>query len=510
MRVNMSETDVDYMDPALAYYVPSWQILYSACTLLVNYPDRPGQAGAVLRPEAARRMPTISRNGRVYTFTVPAGRFRFANGRPVTASNFRYAINRALSKDMNSPAVPFIEDIVGAPAVVAGRSPRASGISVRGNKLIIRLSRPRGDFLAIMALQFFCAIPTNTPITSAGVNEPMTSGPFRIASRIPRRSITLVKNRFYRGGPIHPPANFDRINITVNTNIEQSLLQTRRGEVDYDAGGLPPTAHAQLGREFGVNRGRYFVNKVPTTFWLALNVSRDYFGPSRAKTNLRKAVNFVLDRPAFVTQRGAYSGAPHDQLLPYGFPGFRNANIYPLRRPNVTRANQLARNKPGRRVIVHTTTSPVGVAWANLIERDLGRIGIEVTHRKFVGGAIYTTGGRRDSTHDIMTAGWHADYADPYNFLDILLNGANIQEANNNNYSYWADPAYIRKMNNASKLTGSKRYRTYGNLDIDIMRNAAPIAPFMVANDRHFISNRVSCFSYQSTYGPSYTRFCRK
>ncbi len=37
-------------------------------------------------------------------------------------------------------------------------------------------------------------------------------------------------------------------------------------------------------------------------------------------------------------------------------------------------------------------------------------------------------------------AGWFADYADPYDFIDILLNGNNIHEANNNNLAYFNDP----------------------------------------------------------------------
>ena len=30
----------------------------------------------------------------------------------------------------------------------------------------------------------------------------------------------------------------------MNTNLDQSLLQVKAGQVDYDAGGLPATAHA--------------------------------------------------------------------------------------------------------------------------------------------------------------------------------------------------------------------------------------------------------------------------
>ncbi len=511
MRVNMSATDVTYVDPALSYYTIDWQIMYQTQTMLATFPERPSNtpAGVTIRPEGAVGLPRVSRNGRVYTFTIRRG-FRFSDGRPVTARNFAYAFHRNLNSRMNSPSVPFIDDIVGAQAVIQGRAQRASGVQVRGNRLIIRWTRPRPDFLSIIAMPFFSAIPTNLPIEPRGVNahRGWGSGPYYIVSRTPARQIVLQRNRFYRGGPIHPRPNFNRIVFTVNTNIDQSLLQVRRGEADYDIGGLPPTAHAALGRQYGVNRrnGQYHVIAEPTTFYWALNTSRPFFN----RVNVRKAVNHVIDRPLLTTQRGAYAGTPHDQLLPKGFPGFRDARIYPLRSPrraDINRARQLARGAPNRRAVLFTTDSPIGLAWAQVMIRDMGRIGIQVEHRRFRGGAIYTEGGRRNSEHDIMSAGWHADYADPLNFVDILLSGRNIQEANNNNFSYFNSPTFNRKMAAAARLTGPRRYRAWGNIDIEIMRDAAPIAAFMNANTREFHARRISCYVH-TYYGASFSRFC--
>ena len=45
--------NIDYLDPALAYYQTTWQIEYSTCVKLTNYPDLPGDAGRQIVPEAA-------------------------------------------------------------------------------------------------------------------------------------------------------------------------------------------------------------------------------------------------------------------------------------------------------------------------------------------------------------------------------------------------------------------------------------------------------------------------
>ena len=60
----------------------------------------------------------------------------------MTAQSFADAINRDLNPAMQSPAVPFISDIVGAQAVVDGKAKTASGVKVSGNKLIITLTKP--------------------------------------------------------------------------------------------------------------------------------------------------------------------------------------------------------------------------------------------------------------------------------------------------------------------------------------------------------------------------------
>ena len=65
--------NVDYLDPALAYYQSSWQIEYSTCVKLTNYKDAAGDAGRVIYPEAATAMPDISSDGLTYTYTVPSG-----------------------------------------------------------------------------------------------------------------------------------------------------------------------------------------------------------------------------------------------------------------------------------------------------------------------------------------------------------------------------------------------------------------------------------------------------
>src|SRR6476661_4137319 len=149
--------DIDYTDPALDYLSTGWEIEYATCLKLMNYPDANGPKGSQLTPEAAAGFPKVSDNGKTYDFTVKAGFTKFSNGQPVTAANFKAAIDRDADPKMQSPSVPFFSDIVGA-----DKSP-VSGVKVKGSHLIVNLTKAAPDFLARMAMPFFAAVPTNLP-----------------------------------------------------------------------------------------------------------------------------------------------------------------------------------------------------------------------------------------------------------------------------------------------------------------------------------------------------------
>jgi hypothetical protein len=51
-------------------------------------------------------------------------------------------------------------------------------------------------------------------------------------------------------------------------------------------------------------------------------------------------------------------------------------------------------------------------------------------------------------------------------------------------------------MDDAAKLTGDARYTAYGDLDVQIMKEAAPWAPVINGNNRILLSSRISNFVY--------------
>ena len=89
-------------------------------------------------------------------------------------------------------------------------------------------------------------------------------------------------------------------------------------------GPLPP-AVSRLAKQYGVNKGRFFVHTANIVFYAALNTRR-------LDLATRKAINYAIDRPALIRQAGAYAGTATDQILPPTLPGYPRREALPAER----------------------------------------------------------------------------------------------------------------------------------------------------------------------------------
>jgi ABC-type transport system substrate-binding protein len=260
LRVNTSQFDFPSVDPGIEYNTTSWSMLYTTQLLLVNFPERNGQAGTVLYPEAATSFPIVSRDGRTYTFHLKPG-LKFSDGTALTGASYQRAWERVLSPKMALGSPVGVNDkfqyvLQGGVQFLAGKTNHISGITAKGLTIVFRLTKPDPTFTSYLGMQWFGAVKPNMPYTSTGVNIYPSAGPYYIQSRVINQSLVEVRNPFYKGPR---PANPDKIVWTTNTDLDQSLLQVEAGQADIDASGLPPTANAALATKYGLNKTRFFV-----------------------------------------------------------------------------------------------------------------------------------------------------------------------------------------------------------------------------------------------------------
>jgi peptide/nickel transport system substrate-binding protein len=486
------------IDPQLAYVTTAWWLEYATAAKLFNYPDKAGPAGSKLVPEVASKF-AVTNGGKRYTFTIRKG-FKFSDGTAVTASNFKFAINRTANHDLASPGAQFITDptgtnIVGAKAVNDGNGTNVSGVQVKGNKLIVNLTRGDGTFMSKITMPFFQATSPKLPLTKEIVNvsgnDLPSAGPYYVSRNAPDDLTQVRQNRFWTAGPgRNRPRNLTGLDWKWNLNEQTGFNQVKANQLDE--GPLPAAEVQGVASQYGVNKTRFFTKSQNCTGYLPMNTANSLF---KNNLPLRQAVNYAVSRKPFVAQAGPYAGQPWTHLFNPGVPGWRNVKIY---QQNINKAKSLARGhmKDGKITVYYRSSGTTNPAQALIVKQDLINLGFEngnIKMKPYSGADIYTAMGVRGNDADMgVSMGWCSDYPDPYDWINILLYGPSIQAENNVNYSYFNSSKWNARMANAAKLVGPKRLKVYGQLDLDIMNKAAPMAITRTYNNRYFFSNRVN------------------
>ncbi len=485
LQMAIPAEDFDSIDPALTDIAGTTTIVRLTCASLMGAPDKPLPTGSRIVPDLATGFPSITNGGRTYTYTLRKNA-RFSTGAPVTARDVQHTINRVLSPALKSYYAADLSDIVGAKAVLAGKANAAAGVLVRGNRLTIRLTRPVGNFNARIAVAV-CVLPTAVGADPEGVKPPVpTAAPYTITEYVPGDRVVIERNRFYHGSRPHRVA---RIVVDISLDPASAIDRVDRGSLDY---AWVPTGDyrdraTELRKKYGFNRKRFFA--VPASFlrYFVLNTSSALF---KDNERLRRAVNFAIDREALLRARGPLAGFLTDQYLPPGLPGFKDAHIYPLERPDLRLARQFASGATRRgNAVLYAPASTLGSTQAQIVKANLARIGLEVTIKKIPESLYFQKVATPDEPFDIAWAGWLADLPDP-SLLNDLFAGENSPDPNNSRFD---SPVYNARLDRASRLVGPKRYATYGRLDIDLARNAAPAIAYAYDNALTLVGKRVGC-----------------
>ena len=475
--------NVPTLDPAIEYDAQPWSLIDLTCAPLLR--SGRGPSGSPLVPEVATAAPRVSRDGMTYTFTLRTG-FRFSDGRPVSARAFAHAIDRMLAPEVRSPWSDYLVDIAGAGDVLAGRATTASGVVARARTLTIRLERAVPDFPS--RLTALCAVPPDLPPDKEGRSVFPAAGPYYVAEFRPGARAVLRRNPFYGGRRRH---HLDGYAVDLRaTSFDEVVGRIEAGAADWgwatnDEYFAPDR---RLAERFGVNRSRFWVEPGWGTQGFVLNTARPLF---RDNPKLRQAVNFAVDRAAIRRAGGSVLQSElTDQYLPAGFPGYHDARIYPLQRPDLRRARELARGHTrSGKAVLFTIARPTLLAAAQSLKRDLAKIGLEVDIVSVPRGPLFGRLGAKGA-YDIGFSPWVPDYTDPFTVLNFRFDGRYVGAYN---WSRLDDVDANRALRYAASLDGRARYAAYAALDARLAREFAPMIAVEVMNDVTFVSARVGC-----------------
>ena len=274
-----------------------------------------------------------------------------------------------------------------------------------------------------------------------------------MASRVPNKSIVLKRNPYYKG---KRPHNADQIIYTIGNSLDATYLRVQQGATDYAAGGIPPASYAEAAQKYGINKGQFWVKPL----LLDRRTSRSTRPAASSRTTSRCGRPSTRRSTARRCSRSRASwpaSAPTRSCLP-AWPGSATRICTRSRQPNLKAAQKLAQGHTGDgNVVLYEGNRGASPLRAQIIQFNLKQIGLNVDVQLFPRAVQIEKEGTRGEPFDIADESWGADYADPYDFINVLLDGNNIQNSNNNNFAYFNDPKFNQQMTQASLLTGDAR-----------------------------------------------------
>ncbi|RLT33737.1 MAG: ABC transporter substrate-binding protein [Chloroflexi bacterium] len=170
----------------------------------------------------------ISQDGKQYTFTLRADA-TFHSGRKVTATDIKYSIERASSKELQSPtAIAYLGDIVGVREHFAGLTKDVKGVEVIDERHVrFTIDAPKPYFLAKLTYPTAFVVD-KTQIEGNPRNwsrKPNATGPYKLAEwRLGERIVLEANTKFYLGTPKLKEANYLLAGGSALTRFENNEL----------------------------------------------------------------------------------------------------------------------------------------------------------------------------------------------------------------------------------------------------------------------------------------------
>jgi peptide/nickel transport system substrate-binding protein len=495
------------LDPGLDYTTQGSEVNWLVYTGLTTYAHANGTPGTQLIPGLAEGLPTISDGGKTYTVTLRHG-LTFSNGKPVTASDFLYTVERAIKIPWGGSGSFITPIIVGAQAYSTGKANTISGISVNNatGRIVIKLTAPYGPFDNVLAFPSLGIIPSGFPMKVQPTSPPPGVGPYMVTNIVPNQSFSVVKNpKWNSEGITNIPAGHVNVNVKIDSNVSANALSVLNNSADvFDwadtiPGSLLPQIKSQASDRFN------FVDLGGSTYYVFMNMTEKPFNNQLA----REAVVTGLNQDA-MTRLGSGTLVPACFFLPPDVPGHPTSSC-PYGTPgtgDLAKAKQLVQQSgmAGQPVTVWSETRSPRQQWMTYYTQFLNQIGFKATQKVIADATYFTTIGQSKTLHpQTGFADWNQDFPNPVDFYGVLLDGKAILPTNNENFGQTNDPyvnAQIDKLGATPTTELDKVKSEWQALD-EYVAKKAYVAVFGYQQFPKFMSTRMNYGAavFQPIYG---------
>lgn len=422
----------------------------------------------------------VSNGGKTYTFHIRKGA-KFHNGKPVTAQDFKWSMERIADPATESPVVDtYLGDIVGLKDKLNGKASEVSGVKViDANTLEITIDAPKAYFLAKLTYpNAFVLDRQNLEGNPDWFRNPNGTGPFQLAEYIPGEIIRLKKNEFYHLGP----ANLDEVRFIISGG--DSMLMYENNEIHITGVGLI-NLEGILDPSNPLNRDVHQASPSFDVSYVGMNTDKPPFDDPK----VRQALNYAIDRETLSHDLLQDLVAAAKGILPPGFPGYNPSldgyKYDPEKARQLLKESKYGANLKGLPRIQLTLPgsfgAPVSPAMEAMLQMWRENLGIEIEILQ-TEWAIFLQDLHQRRFQMFGGLGWIADYPDPENFLDVLFHSKST-----NNQTGYVNREVDRLLEKARvELDQGARFGIYHDVEQKILSDA-PWVPLWHGNSGYVL-----------------------
>ncbi len=480
----------DTIDPALNSAVDGGTVINHAFEGLMTL-DKDG-VPIVGQAESYK----ISDDGLTYTFTLRDG-LKWSDGTPLTAEDFVYSWNRAISPDTAADYAYMFE-------VIEGYEDGKLNVTAKDEKTLeIKIISVTPYFLEL------CAFPAYAPVQKATVEKDnegwateaetyIGNGPYVMKEWVHDAYILMEKNEYYWNYEKLGP---DEIKFVLMEDDNARLSAYESGEL-LSIDSMP---NAELDRLSG--QKDFYKEGQLGTYYVSFNTENEFL----KNPDLRAALTLAIDRVYICEKIGQSGQEPAGAFVSTGLSDadvtkeFREVggNYYDPTdyEGNLVKAKEyLAKagypNGEGLPTFEYLYNENTGHQQIGEALQDMwSKIGVKVELVSQEWGTFLNT--RKNGEYDIARNGWLADYNDPITFLDMWITDGG------NNDAQWSNKEYDELISKVKKSSDVEERMELMHQAEKIIFDEWMLAPIYYYVDTYMLSEKVEGF-YSTPLGFKY------
>jgi peptide/nickel transport system substrate-binding protein len=460
--------DIVSLDPAEAYELSGAEVIGNVYDRLVDYdPDAP----AKLKPGLAASW-QVDADGKTFTFVL-RDNARFSTGKPVTAADAAFSLQRAVTLD-KAPAV--ILNAIG----LTRDNVVSAVVALDQHAVQIKLPKALAPSFVYFCLTSVAGSVVDKETVLAHRQDKdlgnqwlqthwAGTGPYRLVMWRPNEYYALEANRYYWGTKPATP----RIIVRQVKDAATQRLMLERGDIDY-ARNLDKDQLAALAKDKDIAFDKGIKSAIT---YLGLNQKNQYL----SKPAVIEALKYLVDYDAIDNAILGPTAVVHQSFEPVGFLGAIKDQPYKfdLAKAKTLLAKAGLAGGFGITMDVRNATPEPEIAQA--IQAGFAQAGVKLELLPGDGKQVLTK--YRARHHDIFLGEWEPDYPDPHsNAEGFIVNPDNSDNSTMKTPAWrnaWSNPAMMRQVAAALvERDDAKRAAMYEALQRDFMAKAPYVMLF--------------------------------